>query len=91
MPQGATAKQVIDRFEKAISATPRTTVVEKTDNYLYTEFKTFAFRFIDDVEVYVDEQAGLIHYRSASRLGRKDFGANGKRMQDLIKKYEELK
>lgn len=46
-------------------------------------------RFIDDVEFYVDDAQHLIHYRSASRLGRKDFGANGKRMEQIIAKYNE--
>ena len=40
-------------------------------------------RFVDDVELYYDEKAGLIHVRSASRLGRRDFGVNRKRVEAL--------
>ncbi|CAN5237669.1 hypothetical protein BH09BAC1_BH09BAC1_17930 [soil metagenome] len=70
---------------------PRTTIIAHTENYLYAEFRTFAMRFIDDVEFFADETTGLIHYRSASRLGRKDFGVNGKRMEEILKIYKEQK
>lgn len=85
----ATAKETIEAIVKIVEKTPRTTIIERTDNYLYVEFRTFAMRFIDDVEFYVDDAQHLIHYRSASRLGRKDFGANGKRMEQIIAKYNE--
>jgi uncharacterized protein (DUF1499 family) len=35
------------------------------------------------VEFYVDEAAGLIHFRSASRLGEGDMGVNRQRMEML--------
>jgi uncharacterized protein (DUF1499 family) len=40
-------------------------------------------RYVDDVELYYDEPAGLVHVRSASRLGRRDFGVNRKRVEEL--------
>jgi uncharacterized protein (DUF1499 family) len=40
-------------------------------------------RYVDDVELYYDERAGLVHVRSASRLGRRDFGVNRKRVEAL--------
>lgn len=86
----ATSTQTIEAIVKIVEKTPRTNIIERTDNYLYVEFRTFAMRFIDDVEFYVDDTQHLIHYRSASRLGRKDFGANGKRMEQIIAKYNEL-
>ena len=38
-------------------------------------------RFVDDVEFFYDDKAGLIHVRSASRLGRRDFGVNRARVE----------
>ena len=37
--------------------------------------------FVDDVEFLVRRQGGLVHVRSASRLGRRDFGVNRKRIE----------
>jgi len=83
--------EAIERLAAIVKDMPRTTIIEQTDNYLYVEFRTFAMRFVDDVEFFADEANGVIHYRSASRLGRKDFGVNGKRMESIIKEYNETK
>jgi uncharacterized protein (DUF1499 family) len=40
-------------------------------------------RYVDDVEFFYDDKAGVIHVRSASRLGRRDFGVNRKRIEEL--------
>lgn len=82
-----TPKQAIDRLATIINKMPRTKIIEHTDSYLYAEFRTFAMRFIDDVEFYADPATGLLHYRSASRLGRKDFGVNGKRIGEMLEAY----
>ena len=46
------------------------------------------FRFADDVDFRFDDEARLIHFRSASRLGRKDFGVNRERMEGIRRAYE---
>ena len=45
-------------------------------------------RFVDDVEFVYDDKAGLIHVRSASRLGRRDFGVNRARVEALRARIE---
>ena len=40
-------------------------------------------RFVDDLELTFDEKAGVLHVRSASRLGRRDFGVNRARVEAL--------
>jgi uncharacterized protein (DUF1499 family) len=45
-------------------------------------------RFVDDVEIFFDEKAGLLHVRSASRLGRRDFGVNRARVEALRARIE---
>jgi uncharacterized protein (DUF1499 family) len=45
-------------------------------------------RFVDDVEFLFDDEAKTIHFRSASRTGRSDFGVNRRRMEDIRKLIE---
>jgi uncharacterized protein (DUF1499 family) len=65
----------------AIRALPRTTIVDEKQNYLYAEFRTRLLRYVDDVELYFDGQ--VLQVRSCSRLGRRDFGVNRKRVEAL--------
>jgi len=65
----------------AIKSLPRTTIVEEKENYVYAEFRTRLLRYIDDVELYFDGRA--LQVRSCSRLGRRDFGVNRKRVEEL--------
>ena len=65
----------------AIRSLPRTTIVAEKDNYLYAEFRSRLLRYIDDVELYFDGQ--VLQVRSCSRLGRRDFGVNRKRVEEL--------
>lgn len=83
------AEAVMQKLIAIVGKMPRTTIVDQKPNYLYAEFRTFAMRYIDDVEFYVDTQQNVIHYRSASRLGRSDLGVNGKRMDEIVAKYNE--
>ena len=39
--------------------------------------------YVDDVEFYLDRALGAIHVRSASRLGRSDFGVNRERIEAI--------
>lgn len=57
-------------------------VVDQGD-YLHYEFTSLIFRFTDDVEFLLDEANSKIHFRSASRVGYSDMGANRKRMERI--------
>lgn len=59
----------------------RTNVVKSEPGYLYAEFSTRLMGYVDDVEFYLDQKAGVIQVRSASRLGRSDFGVNRERIE----------
>ena len=63
-------------------------MIRRDGSYLYAEFRTKVMRFVDDVEFLFDEKAGLIHVRSASRLGRRDFGVNRARVEALRARIE---
>lgn len=61
----------------------RTTIVTESDTYLYAEFKSKLMGFVDDVEFFRDEAAGVVHVRSASRLGQSDLGVNRQRVETI--------
>lgn len=72
---------------RIIETTPGMEIIEKSENYLHVEVTSRIFRFIDDLEFYFDEQEELIHYRSASRVGRSDRGSNSKRVERIRFRY----
>lgn len=71
------------QLRAAVESMPRATVITADGQYLYAEYRTALMRYVDDVELYYDERAGLVHVRSASRLGRRDFGVNRRRVEEL--------
>lgn len=75
------------RLRDLVRSLPRTLLVEERDGYLRYEFVTPLVRYMDDVEFLLDAQAGVIHVRSASRVGRSDFGANRSRVDDIRRRF----
>lgn len=75
-------------FESIVLAQPGTRVVERKEGILRMEFRSRFFRFVDDVEFVLDVAAGLVHARSASRVGYYDFGVNRKRIETLRSLFE---
>ena len=76
-------KGEFSKVRKAVESMPGATVIEEKAGYLYAEFRTRLLGFVDDVEFLRGD--GVIHVRSASRLGRRDFGVNRKRIETLRK------
>jgi uncharacterized protein (DUF1499 family) len=66
-----------------IQSIPRTKIIIDTAGYMKVEFKSFLFRFVDDVEFAIG--IDKVHIRSASRVGKYDFGANRKRVEKIRK------
>jgi len=82
-----TAAQAFERLERLIASLPRTRIVTRTGNYLHVDFTTPLLRFTDDVEFLLDEQAGVIHVRSASRIGHSDLGTNRRRVEAIRERF----
>lgn len=78
----------LERLKQIVAAMPRAKIVSTSDDYLHAEFTSAIFRFVDDVEFLIDPAAGVIHFRSASRIGYSDLGANRRRMEDLRRRWE---
>src|SRR5579859_7952242 len=72
-----------DDLRRAVESMERATVIKAERNYVYAEYRTKLMRYVDDLELYYDEKQGLVHVRSASRLGRRDFGVNRNRVEAL--------
>jgi len=54
-----------------------------TDRYVWATYTSRVFRFVDDIEFLMNEQATELHVRSASRLGYRDFNVNRERVERL--------
>ena len=83
IPFKGDAAAAMAAVRKAVEGMRDATVIRHDGGYLYAEYRTRRMRFVDDVEFLYDGKAGLIHVRSASRLGRRDFGVNRARIESL--------
>lgn len=72
-----------EKLTTVIRSMKRSRIVTVEDSYIHAEFTSAIFRFVDDVEFYLDDTTKTIHMRSASRVGKSDFGVNRKRMENL--------
>jgi uncharacterized protein (DUF1499 family) len=75
--------QAMGDLKKIILGMKRARIVDEGDYYIRAEFTSALWRFVDDVEFYFDEGAKVIHVRSASRVGKSDFGVNRKRVEEI--------
>jgi uncharacterized protein (DUF1499 family) len=69
--------------EVVIRGMERANVVRADRAYLYAEFTSRLMGYVDDVELLLDGPARVIHVRSASRLGIRDFGVNRERVETI--------
>ena len=77
----APLKASMEDVKKAVQSLPRTRIVLAYPDYLYAEFRSRLLRYVDDVEFLFDGKN--IQVRSASRLGRRDFGVNRDRIEEI--------
>lgn len=72
----------MEELKDIVASMPGASVIRWDEKYLYAEFRTRFLRFVDDFELLRDGDI-LVQVRSASRLGRRDFGVNRKRVEKL--------
>ena len=75
------------KLKRAIATLPRAAIVTESADYLHVECTSLIFRFVDDVEFWIDEPSRTIHFRSASRVGHSDFGVNRQRMEAIRRAF----
>ena len=88
IPFKGDARAALSAARKAVERMRRATVIRQEGNYLHAEFRSKLMGFVDDVELMFDERSGVLHVRSASRLGRRDFNVNRERVEALRARLE---
>lgn len=73
----------LDQVRAVLAQMPRTEIITDNGNYLYAEFTSRLMGYVDDVEFLADASQGLVHVRSASRLGHSDMGVNRERVETI--------
>ena len=87
----STFEEPMAALKQSIEASiPRARLVTESENYLHYEFTSRLFRFVDDGEFLLDPQQQSIQFRSASRVGYSDLGANRKRMETIRSALSDL-
>jgi uncharacterized protein (DUF1499 family) len=77
------------RLLQLIRETPRSEIVTDQPGYVHATFRSPRMGFVDDAEFLFDAEAGLLHFRSAARLGHSDNGVNRERMESLSRQFTE--
>jgi len=77
----------MEKLAAVISRSQRARILSRTDNYIHAEYVSRIWRFADDVELYLDNATGTIHFRSASRMGYSDLGVNRRRMEAIRRAF----
>ena len=75
------------RLKALVEATEGAQIVRSEPAYLYATYSSRLMRYVDDVEFHLDPAAGVIHVRSASRIGYSDRGANRARIEALRARF----
>ena len=73
----------LEKIERMLVSLNDANIVERSSNYMRVEFTSRILRYIDDVEFLHDENGGVTHVRSASRVGFTDLGVNRKRVEKI--------
>lgn len=84
---GLTLEEAKDILLEVLQTIPKVTVDQNEGTYMHAEARTLIAEFFHDVEFFFDEEAKEIHFRSASRMGFSDFGANKRRMQSVVARF----
>jgi uncharacterized protein (DUF1499 family) len=83
LPFAIAPEQAMQLLRDHLKTLPRLTFVAEGGGYLRAEFKSERLGFVDDFEAFADAARSLIYVRSASRLGRRDFGVNRARVEAI--------
>jgi len=71
--------ELINKTVLDLNCTP----VQSEPNYLYFKCISHVFQFVDDLELLYNEDQSTIYFRSSSRVGHSDLGANRSRVEKI--------
>jgi uncharacterized protein (DUF1499 family) len=77
----------VEAMAEWMAGRKRCAVLDQTELWLHATCSTAIFKWTDDVALLVDADAGVVHVRSASRVGRSDLGANRKRVEAMREEW----
>jgi len=83
LPYRTSREQARERLVSIIRVMPGATIVTEAPDYIHAEFTSRRLHYVDDLEVFLDDRDKLAHFRSESRSGFYDFGANRRRIQKI--------
>ncbi|MBI2570497.1 MAG: DUF1499 domain-containing protein [Candidatus Schekmanbacteria bacterium] len=89
LPFSESPAQARAHLLEILGALRRVTVVTAEESYIYAECRSAVLRFVDDLEIAIDAEAKVIHFRSASRLGYSDLGVNRARVAEIMRRYRQ--
>ncbi|MDH2373223.1 DUF1499 domain-containing protein [Cobetia sp. 3AK] len=78
----------MEKMHSIIESMGHAEIISTDDGYLHAEFHTPLLGFVDDVEIVCNEQEGVCHVRSVSRMGHSDLGKNRQRVEDIRHRLE---
>lgn len=90
IPYTTSAPTVRNKLLNIIHSMARTTIIAEDPNYIHAEFRTKGLGYVDDVELFLDEEAQVIHFRSSARLPYYDWDVNRKRMEQIRTDFEAM-
>jgi uncharacterized protein (DUF1499 family) len=90
LPLRGTPQDSMALLQRALAAEPGVRIVMSTEGYLRATATTQWLGFVDDLEFWLNPTQAVIEVRSASRLGREDFGANRSRLERIGSVYRSL-
>jgi len=89
LPARGDAAATMARLKNVVEGMVGARVVEARPDYLYGQFTTRVMKFVDDAEFWFDPAAQVVQVRSASRVGRKDFGVNRARIEEIRSRLQD--
>jgi uncharacterized protein (DUF1499 family) len=82
-------KEAKTKLLLAINSIGSSNIKDNQKSFIYVEFVSEIFGFVDDVEFYFTKP-GIIDFRSASRIGYSDLGVNRDRMETIRRSFNDL-
>jgi len=87
IPCEGSIEQINAKLVGVLNSMKRVRLIANDPSYVRSAFTSPIFRFVDDVEFYINADEHVIHVRSASRLGYSDLGANRKRVERIRREF----
>ena len=63
---------------------PRVRVIDAVDGRVRVECLSRVWRFVDDLEVWIDDASRALHLSSSARVGGWDLGVNRRRVERVL-------